>query len=75
VPGLPLRLLDGSSEGLTGAQLSQRLWAARAREVVSFVDLDGAGYTAWFEGLEETLGELAQEGGSQAVADCRLLEC
>lgn len=72
--GVPLRLLDGTVEALSGAGLSQQLWAARAREVVPFEDLDGRVYTVWFEGLEEGLGELVG-GGVQTVASCRLLEC
>jgi hypothetical protein len=72
--GVPLRLLDGTVEALSGAELSERLWAARAREVVPFEDVDGRTYTVWFEGLEESLGELAGDG-VQTVAACRLVEC
>lgn len=75
VPGAMLRLLDGTSESRTGAELSGLLWAAREKEVVSFEDLDGAGYTVWFEGLEEGVAELAQERGVQTVAKCRFTEC
>ncbi len=72
--GVPLRLLDGTVEALSGVELSRQLWAARAREVVSFEDLDGLVYTVWFEGLEEALGELVG-GAVQTVAKCRLVEC
>lgn len=72
--GLPLVLLDGSSEMRSGAELSRDLWAARARERVAFEDLDGSEYQAWFEGLEESLGNLPQEHGAQTVAKCRLVE-
>jgi hypothetical protein len=75
VAGVPLRLLDGSTEVKTGNELSRLLWQARARGITGFEDLDGRQYQVWFEGLEESLGGLDQQRGPQTVARCRLTEC
>lgn len=74
VAGAPLRLPDGSQEGKTGRELSQILWQARARGIVSFQDVDGGQHQVWFQGLEERLSDAAQERGPQTVARCRLVE-
>lgn len=74
VPGVLPRLLDGSAETLTGAELSAALWGAKALEVVGLEDLDGVAYSVRFEGLEERLAEMAQERGPQTWAKCRLVE-
>ncbi len=75
VPGVPLRLLDGSAEVKTGGELSQLLWQAKARGITELEDLDGRQYQVWFEELEESLGGLDQKSGPQTVAKCRLTEC
>ena len=72
--GAPLRLLDGSREGKTGAELSLALWHAVAQGIASFEDVDGSRYRVWFEGLEERLSDAAQDRGVQTVVRCRLIE-
>jgi hypothetical protein len=73
--GCMLRLLDGTVEAKTGAQLSVALWTARDKDVVDFEDMDGTSYSVRFEGLEEGSGGLPQERGAQTAARCRLAEC
>ncbi|HEX9014673.1 MAG TPA: hypothetical protein VF960_01570 [Chloroflexota bacterium] len=73
-PGLPLRLLDGSTESSNGAELSAALRAAGGKGAVAFEDLDGAVRTVRVEAVSESLGKLVQEHGTQTVAVVRLAE-
>jgi hypothetical protein len=74
VPGVPLRLLDGSVEQSSGSALSSVLWCAYGAGVVDFEDLDGATYRVLFRSLEEDPGKLPQERGAQTAARCELVE-
>ncbi len=72
---LPLTRLDGTSEPLTGAELSGSLWALKGQPgLTAFVDVDGASRSVWFEELREELAELSQRKGYQTVGKLRLLE-
>lgn len=73
--GAPLILLDGSKETRTGAATRALLWAARAAEVVPFVDVDAAEYRVWVASVAERYGGMPQGRGAQVVAVVRLVEC
>ena len=54
VPGKALVRIDETAEPRTGAQISDALWATRAKkEVLEFTDIDRSVYRVTFEGLEE----------------------
>ena len=74
VPGVPLRLLDGSMEPMFGTALSGCLWTAYGAGVVAFEDLDGVVYQVLFRSLEEDPGKLPQDRGAQMAARCELVE-
>ena len=74
VPGVPLRLLDGSMEAMSGAGLSSALQTAYSMGVVDFEDLDGETYRILFRSLEEDPASLPQERGAQTLARCDLIE-
>ncbi len=71
VPGVPLRLLDGSVEPLSGAALASALQTAYGAGVVDFEDLDGTAWRALFRSLEEDPGKLPQERGGPDVGQVR----
>src|SRR5204862_7103919 len=61
---LPLVTLDGSSESLTGAQLTGALWTtAGASGPVTLVDLDGASYAVYVKDLREEVAQISQRKG------------
>jgi hypothetical protein len=74
-PELPLVTLDGTSEPLTGAQLTAALWsAAGAVGPVTLVDLDGTSYTVYVQNLREEIGKLSQRRGYQRLGLVTLVE-
>jgi hypothetical protein len=71
----PMRLLDGSLETHTGAQLSMQLWTDRGTKgTVAFVDLDGTSYRAYFADVTETVAKLPHRDGWQTRARVKLVE-
>ena len=74
VPGVPLRLLDGSVETSSGSALSSALQTAYSTGVVDLEDLDGTTYRVLFRSLEEDPAKLPQERGAQTAARCELVE-
>jgi hypothetical protein len=72
---LPLVLLDQSSESKTGAQLSDALWASKAKKsTLSFTDLDGESKTVFLVDVEERVAKRSQRLGLSTVARVKLEE-
>lgn len=73
-PGRPLRLLDGTVETKTGAELAAAAEALMGNSAVAFEDLDGASFTVVVERLSETPSELPRGGGPQFLVAIELVE-
>ena len=72
---LPLVTLDGSSESLTGAQLTSALWtAAGVAGPVTLVDLDGVSYSVYVQDVREEMGKISQRRGYQRLGLVKLVE-
>jgi hypothetical protein len=72
---LPLITLDGSSEPLTGAQLTAALWtAAGATGPVTLVDLDGSSSSVYVQDVREEIGKISQRKGHQRLGLVKLVE-
>lgn len=72
---LPLVRLDGTTDPKSGPELSAGLWGLLRQDgTLSFVDLDGASYSVWFEELREEVADRSQRLGLSYRGTCVLVE-
>jgi hypothetical protein len=72
---LPLITLDQAAEPKTGAQLSDTLWASKAKPyALPYTDLDGEAKTVFFRDFEERVAPQSQHRGYATQARITLVE-